>query len=140
MKILKIHKFFYIEGGAERYVFNLSDLLEAKGHTVIPFSMHHPRNLESEYSRYFVSYFNPDQFRENKNPFSMLKKMGRVVYSREAQIKLTQLVKETRPDIAHVHSVYHHLSPAVLKTLKQLDILRYEVFSLKLFFIFQVML
>ena len=43
MNVLMIHKFHYIEGGAERYVFNLSELLQKKNDIVIPFSMHHPK-------------------------------------------------------------------------------------------------
>lgn len=113
-----IHKFHYIEGGAERYVFNLSELLHQKGHHVIPFSMQHPKNFPSPYSDYFVSYFNPEQLRESKNPFATIKKAARVINNREAQQKLAMLIEETRPDIAHVHSVYHHISPSVLKTLK----------------------
>ncbi len=121
MKILMVHKFHYIEGGAERYVFNLSDLLRTKGHEVIPFSMQHPRNVASEYSDYFVDYFNPDQFK-SKNPFTVMSKALRIIYNRPAQKKLAQLLQKTKPDIAHVHSVYHHLSPAVLDTLKSFGI------------------
>jgi len=117
MNVLMIHKFYYIEGGAERYVFNLSELLNKKGDHVIPFSMQHPKNFPSPYSDYFVSYFNPEQLRESKNPLATIKKAARVIYNHEAQRKLSMLIEETRPDIAHVHSVYHHISPAILKTL-----------------------
>lgn len=121
MKILMVHKFYYIEGGAERYVFNLTDLLKAKGHQVIPFSMQHPRNFSSEYSDYFADYFNPNQF-QSKSPVTILKKAARVIYNRAAQRQLEELIKKTKPDIAHVHSVYHHLSPAILSTLKAYNI------------------
>jgi glycosyltransferase involved in cell wall biosynthesis len=117
-----VHKFHYIEGGAERYVFNLTDLLERKGDTVIPFSMVHPKNFPSDYSDFFVSYFNPDQLRQSGNPIDLLKKVSRVIYNREAQDKLGALLETVRPDIAHVHSVYHHLSPSVLKTLRDFNV------------------
>ncbi|RPH92903.1 MAG: glycosyltransferase, partial [Calditrichaeota bacterium] len=119
MKILMVHKFYYIEGGAERYVFNVSDLLRQKGHTVIPFAMQDERNFPSEYSRYFADRFGPDQLFMTRNPLKRIQIARRVIYNREAQRKLDQLIKETRPDIAHVHSVYHHLSPSVLSTLKE---------------------
>ncbi len=118
MKILTVHKFFYIEGGAERYVFNLTSVLEKRGHTVIPFSMQHPKNKPSPWQDYFSAYFNPEQFRQTKNPVRIIQNALRVIYNREAQQKLAALIEKTRPDIAHVHSIYHHLSPAVLKTLK----------------------
>ena len=122
MNVLMIHKFHYIEGGAERYVFNLSQLLQKKGDIVCDFSMDHPKNFPSPYADYFVSYFNPDQLRDSRNPFKTLKKAAKVIYNKEAQRKLAMLIEETRPDIAHVHSVYHHISPSIFKTLKQYNI------------------
>ncbi|MBN2411432.1 glycosyltransferase family 4 protein [candidate division KSB1 bacterium] len=122
MNVLMIHKFHYIEGGAERYVFNLSQLLQKKGDVVATFSMHHPRNFPSPYADYFVSYFNPDQLRDSRDPIKTLKKAAKVIYNQEAQRKLAMLIEETRPDIAHVHSVYHHISPSIMKTLKEYHI------------------
>jgi glycosyltransferase involved in cell wall biosynthesis len=119
MKILMVHKFYYVEGGAERYVFNVSDLLEKKGHTVIPFAMRDDRNFESEFSNHFVDRFGPDQLFQTKNPFERVKIANRIVFNKQAQEKLSQLIEETQPDIAHVHSIYHHLSPSVLHTLKK---------------------
>jgi len=122
MKILMIHKFYYIEGGAERYVFNLTHLLENKGHTVIPFAVKHPDNFETPYQEYFADYFSPEQFSQTRNPLKRITTAQRVIYNRRAQQKLAQLIKDTRPDIAHVHSIYHHLSPSVLQTLKDFNL------------------
>ena len=119
MKILMVHKFYYVEGGAERYVFNVTDLLKKKGNTVIPFAMHDERNFESEYSSYFVDRFGPDQLFETRNPFQHLKIADRIIFNKSAQKKLSLLIEETKPDIAHVHSIYHHLSPSILHTLKK---------------------
>ena len=119
MRILTAHKFHYIEGGAERYLFNMSELLREHGHEVIPFSMHHPRNLESKYSPYFAEHFNPDQLRDAKGrPWELLRRAGRVCYNRNAQQQLARLIRDAGPEMVHVHSLYHHLSPAVLTTLK----------------------
>jgi len=41
-----------------------------------------------------------------------------VVYSREAQRKLGRLLQDFRPDVAHLHCIYHHLSPSILGTMK----------------------
>ena len=117
MKILMIHKFHYIEGGAERYVFNLTDLLNLKGHEVVPFSMHHPDNADHRYQRYFSSYFNPSQFAGTLA--EIFKNSWRAIYNKEAREKLSDLIQDVQPDIAHVHSIYHHLSPAILSVLKK---------------------
>jgi len=119
MKILMVHKFYYIEGGAERYYFNLSGLLERRGHEVIPFAMHHPRNLATPYSSHFVDYFEPDKELARLGLVNGLKSAARVVYNRQARARIEALIDEVRPDLAHVHGVYHHLSPSVLISLKK---------------------
>ncbi len=119
MKVLMVHKFYYIEGGAERYVFNVSELLQEKGHTVVPFAMKDERNAVSEYEPWFAERFGPDQLLETRNPFKRMQIAARVIWNRGAQQRLAALIEKERPDIAHVHSVYHHLSPAVLFTLKR---------------------
>ena len=119
MKVLMIHKFYYIDGGAERYYFNLSQLLGKQGVEVIPFSMKHPRNLESPYSSYFVDYFEPDKELANLGLWNGLKAAARVIFNVQAQKRLERLIDDVQPDVAHVHGVYHHLSPSVLWTLKK---------------------
>ena len=54
MKILIVHYRYFISGGPERYLFNLKDALEARGHEVIPFSIKNSQNVKSLYSNYFV--------------------------------------------------------------------------------------
>ena len=115
MKILLVNKFFYPLGGTERYMFTLQDLLDAYGHETIPFAMQHPRNAKSEYENYFVSQVELERPRIS---LSGAKAAGRVIYSFEAAIKLRALIRETKPDLAHIQNVYHQLSPSVLKVLK----------------------
>ncbi len=122
MKILMVHKFYYIEGGAERYVFNISDLLQKKGHTVIPFAMDDPRNFNSVYQEYFCSRFSPEQFFSTKSLKKRLYLARRIIFNQEAQQKLASLIEKEEPDLAHVHSVYHHLSPSVMHTLKNYNL------------------
>ncbi len=44
---------------------------------------------------------------------------GRFFHSREAAEKMEALVDEWRPDIAHLHNIYHQLSPSILAPLKR---------------------
>jgi hypothetical protein len=39
MRILMVSKFYWLLGGVERYVRELSQLLEQRGHQIIPFAM-----------------------------------------------------------------------------------------------------
>ncbi len=122
MKILMVHKFYYVEGGAERYVFNLTHLLEKKGHTVIPFAMKHEKNFETEYADYFADTLQVDQVKSGFGLSDRISSIKQFIYNKNAQVQLARLIKDTKPDIAHVHSIYHHLSPSVLDTLKEYNL------------------
>lgn len=51
MRILLVNKYFYRKGGAETYFFALSEGLRALGHDVAFFSMQHPNNESSYWSK-----------------------------------------------------------------------------------------
>ena len=118
MKILMINSFNYLRGGGERCFFDLSDLLRSHGHEVIPFCMDHPKNLPSEYSDYFVSYvdFPTELSKPGLSP--KLRVVERVLYSREARRKVETLIKETQPDLVHIHGFIHEMSTSILPALK----------------------
>ena len=122
IKILMVHKFFYVEGGAERYIFNLTDLLQSKGHQVIPFAAHHPNNYDTPYDKYFADSFTSGTHLKRQSIVNKTRSVLQFISNRDAQKKLTQLIRDTKPDVAHVHSIYHHLTPSILQTLKAHDI------------------
>lgn len=97
MKILMVNKFFYIKGGSETYYFALKRMLEAKGHTVIDFSMKDEKNFDSPYAEYFVEAVDYNGGMSKKQ---QLKAAKNIIYSTEAKRKLEKLIQETKPDIA----------------------------------------
>ncbi len=122
MKILMINKFFFVKGGAERYFFEISDILRQHGHEIIPFAMKHPQNEPSEYEKYFVEYI---EYQGNSVPgkiINSLSVLGRMIYFRQAQKKIEQIILNEKPDIAHLHMIEHQLSPSILVTLKKYNI------------------
>lgn len=119
MKILMVNKFFYIKGGSETYYFALKQLLEAKGHTVIDFSMKDEKNFDSPYLEYFVESVDYNGEMSKKQ---QLKAARNIIYSTEAKRKLEKLIQDTQPDIAHLHIFQHQLSPSILDVLKKYDI------------------
>lgn len=119
MKILNINKFHFIQGGADRHYLDLGKLLEKHGHTVIPFSMRNKKNLPTPYRKYFVSEVNLEKPRFS---FSALKIIGRIFYSLEARAKIKALIKKEKPDLAHLHNIYHQISPSILGVLHKNEI------------------
>ena len=119
MNILYINKFFYINGGVDRYYFDLADLFKNKGHKVGYFSMQSNLNRKSAWSKYFVSNVSY----ENQDTLSKIKFTGRLLYSWEAKNKINKLLDDFRPDIVHLHSIYHQISPSILPEIKKRNIL-----------------
>lgn len=119
MKILNINKFHFRNGGADSYYLDLGAALRKKGHTVIDFAMHDKRNEPSDHSKYFVSHIDLQNLQGMK---AKAKAAARMIYSREATHQLEQLIKDTRPDIAHIHNIYHQISPSIFRILKKYHI------------------
>ncbi len=116
MKVLQVNRFYSNRGGAETVLFQTIRLLERHGHEVVPFSMHDAANPPTEYSRYFVGKVDLRRSSASLARFSPTRwpLAGRVIYSREAEKNLEALVQASAPDLAHLHSIYHQLSPSVL--------------------------
>ena len=115
MQVLQINKFFFEKGGTERYFFSVSRALEKKGHTVRYFSMHHPSNLETPDSEYFVRQ---RDYADRTSLGSIPKGVG-FIRSREAATNLTRLIAEAKPDIAHLHNIYHQITPSIIPVLQE---------------------
>jgi glycosyltransferase involved in cell wall biosynthesis len=111
VRILQANKFHYVKGGAERYYLDVSRLLERRGHTVVPFAMADPRNEATPHARWFVHGVD---YRGRLTAGSRAREALHAIYSRETMRKVSGLVAETRPEIAHLHNIYHQLSPSLV--------------------------
>ena len=118
MKILMCNAFYYERGGSESYTFALTAEFVKRGHEVVPFSMKHERNLPSEYEKFFVSNVDFTAFAGGFKWARKISSAGRVLYSVEARRRVASLIEATKPDIAHVHNIAHHLSPSILPVIK----------------------
>jgi len=119
MKVLLANKFFYRKGGAEVVFFATAKLLQRYKHEVVFFCMEHPQNLLSPFDKYFVS--NVD-LSNGHGLVQQLKSAGRILYSFQARDKISRLIREERPAIAHLHNIYHQISPSIIDALKKRDI------------------
>lgn len=118
MRILQIHKYHHYLGGAEAYYLDLAKLLHKKGHQVTHFSMKDDSNLSNPQQKYFVSNVSS----ENLNLKESFRFFCRMSYSFEAKEKIKKLLGEFKPDVAHVHNIYYHLSPSILPELRKRNI------------------
>ncbi|MFZ3310719.1 MAG: glycosyltransferase [Xanthobacteraceae bacterium] len=113
--LLSINNYFYPRGGADVLFLEQNRMFEDLGWQVVPFAMKHPENLPSPWSQYF-----PDEI-EYGHSYSFAEKLvraPRTIYSLQARRKIGRLLERVNPRIAHVHNIYHHLSPSILSSLK----------------------
>ena len=113
MKILHVNKFLYRRGGAEGYLFDVAQLQRDAGHDVAFFGMSHPENDPMPYAGSF-----PRHVEFEPTPASArgkLENVGRMVWSTSAARGIDEVLTAFRPDLVHLHNVYHQLSPSILR-------------------------
>lgn len=116
MKILLVNKFFFLKGGAETVFFQERELLHKQGLAVVDFSMKHEQNVPSSFSDYFVP--NIDYYSQ-KNVLQKIRNGLSFIHSPTAVKNIEQLITKEKPDIAHLHNIYHQLTPSIIPILKK---------------------
>lgn len=111
MRILLVNKFFYRKGGSETYLFALADGLRAMGHEVAFFSMQHPNNEPSYWSKYFVS---EKEYNGEVSAFQKVRAAATIAYSPEAKRKFEALCEEFHPDVIHLNLVHRQITFSIL--------------------------
>lgn len=114
MRILEINKFLYPKGGAETYLLSLIELLRQNSQEVICFSQASPKNILSAEEKYFIDDLDLSNF-----SFQSLLKLPRIFWSFKARRLVKKLITLKRPDIVHIHNIYHQISPSILPLLKK---------------------
>jgi glycosyltransferase involved in cell wall biosynthesis len=77
--------------------------------------MHHPQNIETKYSKYFVPYIDfREELKKNglKNAINVI---SRAIVNKDANRLLEQLVVDVQPDIIHLNNIHHQLTPGILQ-------------------------
>ena len=118
-KLLSLNTYHYRRGGSDAVFFDHDTLFRNAGWDTSVFTMHHPKNDPSPWSKYFADEL---EFGQAYSIGQKLHMAGKVIYSWEAKNKLATLLDNFRPDVAHAHCIYHHLSPSVLSLLHERNI------------------
>ena len=126
MRILLVNYRYFISGGPEKYMFNIKKMLEDNGHEIIPFSIHSNKNVETEYSKYFVepiggrdaTYF--DEVK--KTPKSIWQMLTRSIYSTEVEKAIKKEIRDVKPDLVYIIHFVNKLSPSVITGAKKMGV------------------
>jgi glycosyltransferase involved in cell wall biosynthesis len=114
-RLLSLNNYHYRRGGADAMHLEHQRILARLGWETASFSMQHPDNEASPWEEHFADEL---EFGHDYPVHRKLVMASRVIYSFEARRKLGRLLDKWRPDIAHAHNIYHHLSPSVLDALR----------------------
>ncbi len=91
MKIIQVHNFYKQAGGEDSVVVAERKMLESYGHKVVFFSK---RN---------------DEIAE----WSVFKKIMNIIWNRQASKELGDLIDTFKPDVIHVHNIFHAISLSI---------------------------
>jgi len=113
MRILHVDKFLRRSGGAAVYMLDVAAHQERLGHRVEFFSMQDDRNNPATYEPWF-----PPHVSFEPPPAGLRDRLGagaRMIYSLDAARGMAEVIRRFRPDVVHLHNIYHQLSPSILR-------------------------
>jgi len=117
--LLLINKFYHDvgrAGGVGRYVLQEETELQRRGWQVVPFAIADADVRPSPWHRFFPRAH--DYATPGWSPRDAVA-AANLLWNREAARNLERLLREVRPDVAHLHNIYHHLSPSLLPVLRR---------------------
>lgn len=124
MKILLVNYRYFISGGPEKYMFNITKKLEQEGHEVIPFSIKSNKNKNTKYEKYFAEPIGGKDavYYEDckKNLKTIIQMLSRSIYSFETKRAIKKIIKDVNPDIVYILHFVNKLSPSVIKGAKEM--------------------
>jgi len=116
MKILFVNKFFHINGGSETVFFQEKNFFVENGHGIIDFSMADDRNFFSPFANFFVPNI---EYINTGKVTSKFQQALSFIHSSVAVNQLASLIQQEKPEIAHLHNIYHQLTPSIIPHLKR---------------------
>jgi glycosyltransferase involved in cell wall biosynthesis len=114
--LLNVNNYHYRRGGAEAVYLGHGAMFADAGWSIDWFSMKHPLNPHGTDERFFAELIDLEYM---QGGMQRLKAAANIIYNPDARARIGALIDERRPDVAHLHNIYHHLSPSILLELKR---------------------
>jgi glycosyltransferase involved in cell wall biosynthesis len=126
-RIAFCNKYYFLNGGTEKYLNDLMQYLPNLGHEVLPFSVNYAGSWPSRHQSFFLSPpAGPSQahLRDIKlTPKNAIRFIDRSIYSVEARARLGRLLEAFGGvDIAYLLNIYNYMSPSIIHTFKSRNI------------------
>jgi len=125
MRILLVHRNFFVDGGDSNYTLKLAHLLIANGHNVSVLTLQDTRNDD-----FLIKLFEiPNSFDKSKRTrFEELSNISKIKYGINSIFSLSaykttkNLIQNEKFDIIHIQNIHHVLTSSVVYALKDKDV------------------
>ena len=114
MKVLIVNKFYYPRGGDCVCAISLEQLLREQGHQTAVFAMEYPKNVQTDFNRYYAPEVSFSGSLVNK-----LKAASRIFGGAGVKEAFGKLLNDFRPDVVHFNNIHSYLSPAIVEMAKK---------------------
>lgn len=116
-RILHVNKFLHRRGGAESYMLDLAAMQhDDRDAETAFFGMSHAQNDAMPYAEHFVPEATLRPMPSSRKAQATV--AVNMLWHRRAASGIAAVVEKFRPDVAHLHNIYHQLSPSILGPLK----------------------
>lgn len=119
MRILHLNTYHHLRGGDSRVMFETAAQLRAQGHEVRHFAMEHPQNVEDPDAEFFAPYVDFPELQRRGGLRNAVRVVATSIHNQRAREALGRMLDTWRPDVAHLHSVMHHLTASVVLELRE---------------------
>jgi len=118
VRVLLVHKFHQLTGGAEVFYFDVARILKKNGHAVSFFTTDSSENIHTDDKVYTV----PAPNYVNNSLIEKLKNSRDIFYSKNKKHAFSRAIQEFQPDIIHVFAIHVQLTPSILEAAKELSV------------------
>lgn len=116
MRILHVNKFFDMRDGVDIYVHELMRRQTSAGHETHILATRSPLNVATPDARFFTVRHD---YSKSEGALRDMRKATAFVWNREARRAMRQAIAEFKPDVIHLHNVYHHLTTSILAEIRK---------------------
>ena len=102
-----VNKFLFPNGGSETYIFKIGEWLRDNGHEVEYFGMEHEGRVVGNR----VNAYTSDMDFHGGSILSKLSYPVKTIYSKEARVKIREVLDDFRPDVCHLNNFNYQLTP-----------------------------
>ncbi len=115
MRILHVNKFFDQRDGVDIYIKSLMQRQNRAGHETHVLATRSPLNVPTTDARLFMAR---NDFSKSEGLSRDARKAASFLWNREARRAMRQAIAEYKPDVIHLHNIYHHLTTSVLAEIR----------------------